>query len=168
VKVESSSYAAGGKNVQRLMLSPDAGGAAAPAPAAAAAPAEKIVIDEIQTGRTLYVAISLSPEGKYVADLAGAGMDGKSAVLCAGAVDLGALVTSAIDYGGMLGMTPEQLQKFKTSWTGQAVTWTVQTSAQNSLFTDVQVPKQMIRDLVKMALQPAPAAPAEQVTPGLP
>jgi len=42
----------------------------------------------------------------------------------------------------------------------------VQSSEQNFLYTDVQVPKQVIRDLVKMTT--SQVVPTEQVSPGLP
>jgi hypothetical protein len=59
------------------------------------------------------------------------------------------------------------LQKFKTGWAGQGVTWTVQ-SAESFLYTDVQVPKQVIRDLVGLATRPVQGVPVQQVEPGLP
>ncbi len=155
--LDSSTYTVGDKKAQRLTLSP--GGAQA---------AEKVVIDEIQSGRTLYVAISLNSDAKYVVDLANAGLDGKSSVLCAGAVDLGAVAAAAIDAGGMPGLTPDMLQKLKVGWAGQGVTWTVQSSEQNFLYTDVQVSKQVIRDLVKMTtfqVQPVPAGTEQPAMP---
>ncbi|HEY4330902.1 MAG TPA: hypothetical protein VGN88_14260 [Phycisphaerae bacterium] len=135
--VVGSTYDAGGKKIQRLVVGPgDA--------------KDKLIIDEVQTGKVAYFAISDNADGKYVADLAAAGMNGNSSALCAGAVDLGAIMAAAADTGGMPGLNPDELQKLKTALAGQGITWTVQSSDQNFLFADIQVPKQVLRDLIKI------------------
>jgi len=146
LNLDHASYDAAGKKVQRLTFSPEDS-------------KTKIVLDEVQNGKVAYITISDNADGKYVADLAAAGMNGTSSVLCAGAVDLGAAVNAALDSGGLPGLSPDGLQKLKAAYAGQAITWTVQSSEQNFLFTDVAVPKVAIRELVKSFVSPSEPVP---------
>lgn len=133
ISLDRGTYDAGGKKVQRLTFSP-------------ADSKSKVVVDEVQDGKVGYITISDNTEGKYVGDLAAAGMKGTSSMLCAGAVDLSEAVTAGMDVGGL---PPDMLQKMKAAVAGQAITWTVQSSDQNFLYTDVSVPKAVIRELIK-------------------
>lgn len=161
VEVQGATYTAGMQKVTRLTLTPDAAGAPA------GAPQEKMVIDEIQVGKTLYVALSTNVDGKYVVDLAAAGMEGKSTALCMGEVDLGALLAAvpSTPAGNPGPSWAVMAQTLKAGWAGQKVSWTVLTSAQNGMQTDVQVPKQVVRDLIKMSM---PTAQPVQPATGLP
>jgi hypothetical protein len=60
------------------------------------------------------------------------------------------------------------LQPLKAGWAGKSVTWTVSASAENGMSAELQVPKQVIRDLVKMLTVDSHSAPTQQVVPGLP
>jgi hypothetical protein len=166
VKLDSSTYTAGDKKVQRLALSPDTGAAGGAGNAGAAAGAgEKVVIDEIQTGRTLYVTLSLNADEKYVVDLANAAANGKSSALCFGSLDLGAMVGAVADVGDLPAPMRNQMQSLKTGWAGKNLTWTVQSTADSGLTTDVTLPRQVVRDIVKL-LQ-ANEAPAPATTEGV-
>ncbi len=136
MNLEATNYAAGAQQVQHIVLSPDGG------------PAVKIAIDTLQAGKTVYIAISDNVDGKYVADLPAAGMKGTSSVLCAGALDLGEAFKAASETGGMPGLSPDQLQKLKQAFTGQGVTWTVQSAEAGYLFADLQVPKAALKKLI--------------------
>ena len=125
--VDASSYDADGKKVQRLVASDDT-------------QKGKAVIDAIQDGKLLYVTISDNPDGKYVGELAKAGMNGTSSVLCAGVVDLNAAFKAISDSGGMGALTPDKIESLKKELGGQGITWTVQSSDQNFLYVDLAVP----------------------------
>jgi len=151
INVDASTYKAGDKSVQHIVLSPDG------------APV-KITIDTMQVGKTFYAAISDSADGKFVADLPAAGMKGSSSVLCAGVLDLGEGFKAASETGGMPGLSPDELQKLKQAFTGQAITWTVQSAEAGYLFADLQVPKAAIKKMISALSGPA----AQEATPARP
>jgi hypothetical protein len=134
MKTEMSTYDAGGKTVQRLASTSDK-------------PSDNLYIDVLQEGRVVYATIS--PKDRHdVEKLKAAGMNGKSNVLCAGVLDLGALANQAKD----------AMAQFKTEFAGQGITWTVQAAdgGGNYMFVDVAVPFQAAKTIGKLARQMMP------------
>jgi hypothetical protein len=135
IAAEASTYDAGGKKVQRTIVAPDG-------------VPQKLIIDTVQSDKVLYLTISDNPDGKYVGDLAAAGMNGTSSILCAGAVDLGATI-NALGGVGIPGLSPDKIESLKKTLAGQGITWTVQSSDQNFLYSDLAVPTDVIKEVIK-------------------
>ncbi|HVT82327.1 MAG TPA: hypothetical protein VHM90_16915 [Phycisphaerae bacterium] len=165
INLDATTYDAGANKVQHLVLAPDIAAAAAAGTPLPAVATVKITVDTVQVGKTFYMAISDNADGKYVADLPAAGMKGSSNVLCAGVLDLGEGFKAASDTGGMPGMTPDELQKLKQAFAGQAITWTVQSADAGYLVADLQIPKVAIKKMIA-AVSGAPAG--QEATPARP
>jgi hypothetical protein len=143
-----TSYDAGGKSVTRLTVkSKDA----------------MIYADALQDGKTLYATFSPA-DGKHVAELAGLGMNGTTASLCAGALDLGAVVQAGSDGNGpFASLPPNTLRDLRAAVAGQALTWAVQAGGQgNFLYADVQIPMPLAKQLARLVGQSAGLTPAPE------
>jgi hypothetical protein len=109
-------------------------------------------IDAIQAGeegKFLWVTMS-TDDGHHVAELAKLGMRGTSTALCAGILDLGAMLSAATEGG--IPLPPNMVEDLRASFAGQGVSWTVQTSGEGNsgyLFVDMQVPVAVAKGIAK-------------------
>ena len=143
MKTELSTYDLGDKKVQRLAIT-------------GAKRDNNAYLDVIQDGKVAYATIAVKDE-HFVEKLKAAGMNGKSNVLCAGVLDLGAILQEASSGGGgpLSNLPPDALAQLKTAFAGQGITWTVQGAEGdgNYVYADLAIPFQAAKAVGKVSRQ---------------